>query len=340
MGLHDLGATEEGPGVSMHVYCPPYYYCNVFEMDGSKREVSMMAATAPSREHCPPPPLVYGLTPPLSPLTPLSIDDGDVLPISALMTAMDSFSSTKDEVVAAFSRTFVTATEWKTFAHFSEGRFQRLLLHSNEKYSLLMLAWLPGQATPPHDHRGSESWVKLIAGELTLTIFQEGSPDPAAEEKQITIESKTFYEAADLRQHIMSNKSNTFAVSLHLYSPPYTDLHYSVPRKDNTELSDAASLPAVDCCTIRCGVSNISSLVRQVSSCAAAAACPPTSPCCFAGTPYRKPLLVRLCGTILRNMGADSEIICPLMWWTPRCHLPDISDHSFPGSVLKPSRML
>lgn len=260
-GYHDMGvADSESRVVSMHVYSPPYYYCNALALDGTKRQVSMIAATAPQRTSYPTNcdarcALHTRHHPHLQPPAQQSeradgavADDAKTAAVESLAAAGDAASSAptmtqsirqlcdkldnpdvpKADLVTAFENTYMSPEDWNYLAHFSEKRFQRLLLHETSHWSLLMLCWLPGQTTPVHDHEGSESWVKVLTGELTLTTYE--SDRETKRDSVVLTDLSTavpFHEGPELPLHTVGNSGATYAVSLHLYNPPYTDMHYN-----------------------------------------------------------------------------------------------------------------
>uniref|UniRef100_A0A6U4W638 cysteine dioxygenase n=1 Tax=Neobodo designis TaxID=312471 RepID=A0A6U4W638_NEODS len=211
----------------MHVYSPPYYFCNAFNMEGSKRQVSMLAAAAPPREMLgirnePSASGAEQLREMSRPSTPNSVS------LVEFAEALDEVAHETSHVVDLFHRVSLSQPEWATYAHFSDFRFQRLLIHHNDRYSLLLLCWLPGQKTPPHTHHGSSSWVRVLHGELTLT---ENPGEENERRLKLSKESETFAEDSSLPTHVMGNYSKDYAVSLHLYNPPYTELHYGTAAK-------------------------------------------------------------------------------------------------------------
>jgi cysteine dioxygenase len=218
-GLHEMAnESDQDLVVTLHVYSPPYYYCNAYAMDGNKRHVSMLAAAAPPRD-------VVGLKNETNEEA-LRIASRASTPSSvSLVEFAELLDSDPDQehILDAFDRVWLSPAEWKTYAHFSDFRFQRLLIHNTDKYSLLLLCWLPNQKTPPHTHHGSSSWVRVLTGALTFT---ENPDTDATRTLKLNRESETFAEDSTLPMHVMGNQGQEYAVSLHLYNPPYTELHY------------------------------------------------------------------------------------------------------------------
>ena len=221
-GYHEMAnPNPEACTVTMHIYCPPFYDCHALELSGAKRAVSMLAATAPVRDTVSQSCGAHDAT-----------DDdnvprrSDAVSLIDFVTTLNDHPTNKDDVAAvtaAYSRLHFNKEEWLTYAHFSNFRFQRLLIHKSDNYTLLMLCWLPGQATPEHDHQGSQSWVRVLSGELTLDVVD--GPE-AGKSTVLKKGSDVFAEDASLATHVLGNRGTEYAVSLHLYNPPYTELHY------------------------------------------------------------------------------------------------------------------
>ncbi len=286
-GVHDMGnpSADEGT-VTLHVYSPPYYNCSAFnELSGARRSVSMLAAAAPTREVLGPDDAEDdGPVPDARALAPtgahaevskaVATSDGgcsgalavrtrsdptpaaDALSLTQFIKVLDQPRSADADVVAAFTKLHLGKPEWSSYVHFSDFRFQRMLLHSNHRYSLLMLCWLPGQQTPPHDHQGSKSWVRVISGELVYhEVDQAGGVVPSTVTKLTRCAASPFVEDDTLAMHVVGNQSSTYAVSLHLYSPPYTDLTYTDvgcgshdSEQSHNENGTATTTPAATVC--------------------------------------------------------------------------------------------
>ena len=91
-----------------------------------------------------------------------------------------------------------------------------------ESYELVLICWEPGQSSPIHDHKGSETWIKVLEGELTEHTYYR-----QLDEYKPEIRDVVKYTSADLLYmrdnfglHKISNDSSERTISLHLYAPP------------------------------------------------------------------------------------------------------------------------
>ncbi len=122
-----------------------------------------------------------------------------------------------------------TRLDWSTLGPhlaFDPSGYVRRRLFLNTSWEILLLCWLPGQRTVPHDHGASWGSTLVLLGDLVETTYRwhgQGLPvekigDKEIGERQITVETHATI-------HVVSNRSETPAVSLHLYSPPLKYLH-------------------------------------------------------------------------------------------------------------------
>ncbi len=71
-------------------------------------------------------------------------------------------------------------SEWNEYAYWDSERYTRNLLAAQQRFSLILLCWEPGQHTPVHTHQvGSgasstcSSYGYVLKGELLLTQYSD-----------------------------------------------------------------------------------------------------------------------------------------------------------------------
>lgn len=88
--------------------------------------------------------------------------------------------------------------------------------------SQLLLVWNPGKGSPIHDHANAHCIMKVLAGELTETVYHppnsegdEASPLRLKHQKRYQTDQVTYI-SDDIGLHRVHNPSpNQVAVSLH-----------------------------------------------------------------------------------------------------------------------------
>ena len=114
---------------------------------------------------------------------------------------------------------------WNRYAHSdpTKNYTRNLIASDNETFTLLMLVWNPGKASPIHDHPCDGCWVRVCAGKIQETRYEID-----AETDKLEVISDTVIEDSApsfinncIGYHKVGNPSDTQpAVTLHLYCPP------------------------------------------------------------------------------------------------------------------------
>lgn len=103
--------------------------------------------------------------------------------------------------------------------HDPDGR-QPVRLVATEAYEVWVIGWTPGQGVRPHDHGGSSAAVVVTDGEL-LEV------DLLANRRRL--QPGNVLRLGPGIVHDVVNHSNAPATSVHVYSPPLTEMTYYDP---------------------------------------------------------------------------------------------------------------
>lgn len=104
------------------------------------------------------------------------------------------------------------------YIHFSKEHYSRNLLAYGPQFYALVLCWLPGQASPVHDHRGASCGVRVIEGVATETSFIRRA-GRLVEQSVTTMGAGEVCGSFDDDIHEIRNDGDTNLVTLHIYSP-------------------------------------------------------------------------------------------------------------------------
>ncbi|MFL5254326.1 MAG: cysteine dioxygenase [Rhodopila sp.] len=111
---------------------------------------------------------------------------------------------------------------------FSNERYVRHHIHSGKNYSLLAIAWLPGQASPIHSHK---TWCALSVyeGHLTETLYSRDEIGvDLTSEKHLFRGHVSHAPYGKPVAHRLGNNSTRPAISLHVYGVPFDRLGIDV----------------------------------------------------------------------------------------------------------------
>lgn len=119
---------------------------------------------------------------------------------------------------------------WGKFAlsDATKGYTRNGIVNINGNANLLILVWLPGKGSAIHDHANAHCCMKILKGELTELLYDvpEHEGHPMVPRQVSTLKrNEVGYILDDIGLHKISNETSDFAVSLHLYTPPYASLY-------------------------------------------------------------------------------------------------------------------
>lgn len=122
--------------------------------------------------------------------------------------------------------------EWKKYAKFDRYRYTRNLVdEGNGRFNLMVLCWGEGHGSAIHDHANAHCVMKVLQGELCETRYAwpQASEENDETKELEELERNTLrvndicYINDSIGLHRVENPSTANpAVSLHLYSPPFS----------------------------------------------------------------------------------------------------------------------
>src|SRR5262245_11484569 len=103
--------------------------------------------------------------------------------LRALVQVLDgmSASSTLVDFAQALQSAGLTLDDVVPYVQPNTRNYNRALVALREHYELLVMTWLPGQTSAPHDHAGSICIMQVLQGEATESSFcvaADGYVDP------------------------------------------------------------------------------------------------------------------------------------------------------------------
>lgn len=121
--------------------------------------------------------------------------------------------------------------DWARFAllDITRNYTRNGIVNINGNANLLVLVWSPGKGSAIHDHANAHCCMKILKGELTESLYDV--PDHEGKSmvpRQVSTlrRDDVGYISDTIGLHRISNESTSdFAVSLHLYTPPYAALY-------------------------------------------------------------------------------------------------------------------
>jgi len=262
IGHHKVtNPDKERPAISIHVYSPPYLECMYDDEGGTRCSIPVIRHAHNLLGH-------------------LSGERSLQQKLAVERCVHSNFKSFIDllrrEFVDEATRPSVQRVkdvlggvrfnreECLPYQHWDSKKYTRNLVGYGEHFTVLMLCWSPQQQSPIHAHAGSNCWVKVIDGDIEEQLFDvsdESAPPMLKKTSRVGTEGVCYIDDS-MGVHLMRNPSpDRGLVSLHIYSPPYTECFVYNPNTPEKQLM------SIECANVGSGpVANISQPPEQTTS--------------------------------------------------------------------------
>jgi uncharacterized NAD(P)/FAD-binding protein YdhS len=128
-------------------------------------------------------------------------------------------------VANALTNTKLTLDDVAPYIRTTPSAYHRGRVIQRDWYELLVITWLPGQSSAPHDHAGSVCAFKVIQGTAVEGEYTVGSDGYADLEYESTIAEGQLSAGEDASAHTVRNPSTTETlVTVHVYAPALRNL--------------------------------------------------------------------------------------------------------------------
>ena len=101
-----------------------------------------------------------------------------------------------------------------------DNDYQRNIIKKTEHYEMVAITWRSGQATPIHDHVGSDCAFLIVEGTSTETIYETDDNGRAVPSAIRDYAPGEICAAEEPDIHRISNDTNGNLINLHVYTPP------------------------------------------------------------------------------------------------------------------------
>jgi uncharacterized NAD(P)/FAD-binding protein YdhS len=110
--------------------------------------------------------------------------------------------------------------------------YNRVPVVVREAYDLLVMTWLPGQASVPHDHSGSICAMQVVQGEAVEGCYHVAPDGYVDLQYERSAGRGEVLAGQDAGVHSVRNPSTSgeLLVTVHVYSPPLRDVRQFRPR--------------------------------------------------------------------------------------------------------------
>ena len=103
---------------------------------------------------------------------------------------------------------------------FTRAKYCRQSIASDDRMEWVIITWLPGQSTSIHGHPSGGCVFFVLKGSLQETLYDTNDTDGNI--RVWTEEDAPAYIDDHMGKHVVRNISESPAISIHLYSPPFS----------------------------------------------------------------------------------------------------------------------
>lgn len=165
-------------------------------------------------------------------------------PLAELVRRLDELRSEPSltKLVETLESAKLTTADVVDFIKETPRSYHRASIVRRKHYELLILTWLPGQGSVPHDHSGSVSALQVIQGDAqegSWRIAQDGYVD-LEYETRVGSGGLTAWQDAGVHSVRNASEDGTPLVTVHVYSPPLKEFRRYVPRPKTAGLVSSA----------------------------------------------------------------------------------------------------
>ncbi|MFM9956889.1 MAG: cysteine dioxygenase [Phycisphaerales bacterium] len=123
------------------------------------------------------------------------------------------------------------------------GAYVRTLVRETEHYEVLVMAWLPGQRSPIHDHAGSGCTVRIVSGTARESRYLPRADGLVTRDATITYLPGQVVSSFDRDIHDLGNAAacpaspRDILVTIHVYSPKLAPTRKYVAANDDAAVA-------------------------------------------------------------------------------------------------------
>jgi uncharacterized NAD(P)/FAD-binding protein YdhS len=139
------------------------------------------------------------------------------------------------DIAHAMKRVPLASADVAPFVQTDQRAYHRASVVVRDAYELLVMTWLPGQASVPHDHSGSVCALRLVQGVAVEGCYEIGHDGYVQLQYETTARTGEMMAGQDACVHTVRNPSQSgeLLVTVHVYAPPLRDFRRFTLRPGN-----------------------------------------------------------------------------------------------------------
>lgn len=167
---------------------------------------------------------------------------GKLLELARKLDALGKAPSLVD-LADAMASVSLTLADVQPYVEGNPRSYNRALVVLGEHCELLVMTWLPGQESVPHDHAGSICVMQVLQGTALEAQYRVDRHGYADLDYECSVPCGEITAGEDAGVHAIRNSADaeTPLVTVHVYAPPLRDFRRFIPRPETPERPAAAA---------------------------------------------------------------------------------------------------
>ncbi len=142
---------------------------------------------------------------------------------------------TRDEMVELASAVDLHSLDLGDHSGFKKECYARNTVLLNDHVELVVICWLPGQASAVHDHGQSNCLYLIVDGQMQEELFDLGGNGRPESKSNRSFGRGEITVAGSDDIHRITNVADEKLVTIHIYSPPLDEkmtMYTPIPRTE------------------------------------------------------------------------------------------------------------
>lgn len=159
--------------------------------------------------------------------------DGRLLELVRALDALGP-SPTLIQLARAVEEARLTIADVAAHVRANPRGYHRASIALRDQYELLVMTWLPGQTSVPHDHAGSICALQVVQGHAVETCYRVAADGYVDLEFATPLREGEITAGQDSAVHTVRNPAESVQtlVTVHVYAPPLREFRQFVPRPE------------------------------------------------------------------------------------------------------------
>lgn len=157
--------------------------------------------------------------------------------IQTIEQLVESLNNAKPEDYSrVINRVDIPVKEFRKYSYWNQDKYTRNCLQVTDEFELILLCWSKDTGSPIHGHAGQRCWVYQVEGNVEEIRYKKSETGRLVETYRHDLNPGSLsYMDDSMGYHVIQNKDDRPAMTLHIYIAPITACKVLKPDADAFE---------------------------------------------------------------------------------------------------------